>query len=460
MSVHLIAIGVCMLEPELLKLANLYPINIITLFEKAQSHYKYFGRFETTRILIELGKQNFTSVSALFERALQSDNLSLKVTSIYELTELVNNHPQHVVKLIDKVLNSNYGDLYFKDNNLLSILLARDPCIIVPLLEQALHSEISNVQWLALLAIIELAIKCPDTIIPLLEQALHIDEPRIQWMSSLKLFDMFKTHPKQIAPIFKKVMSGYTSDINTNSVMVNMLTELGKQNLNLIISLLKHSLKSDDIELEWAAVLSLIDLVKLSPEKLIPLLGIAAQSKHSHVQWLANITLVQLHKVYPQLVGPLLVDNLPAITDARGSNKKSSSLLYALRKQDPTPLIALYEKVIYGDDLCLKWLAVLELILLADNYTDQVKTILQKFWRLDKKAKQFKSARVLVELGNKDPVKVAPYFDQALQSANYDLQWAAVLELIAVIRNHPRKLFAVLEKIRQEKPANVIHITS
>lgn len=473
-----------------------YPNHLVALFDKANALQEegQASRFALTRILVQLGKQNLQTVIPLLEKALQSNQTELRLVALHELLELGRHNPQEVVGLLEQSIKcepSKSGRLH--KTRVLVELGQKNPQQIIPIFEKALQSDNIDLQWTGLLELIDLAEKFPHMVIPILERVLASENPHLKWAAVLELMELAKDHPDWVIPTLTKALSDdafYNPTLKPHSspslcVNANRLAEL------------KAGLQSTDPDIQCEALLGLTELVPEHPEEILPLFEEALRCHNPDLQWMIILELVKLTQTHPNEVIPIL----RRVLQEGEKDIKETRVLIEMGKEDFQQVLPCFEEALQLDNQKLHAAAILELFellrihlqklapllkkalrdrtlianiephksqlqqiinllekALLNCHPDLQWTTLQRFLELKILEPQqivrmidnmvqrqvnafqnyFEHTRVLVELGQQYPRLAAPIFRQALANADADLQWAAILELVAVTRLCPQ----------------------
>ena len=499
------------------ELEKIYPSHIMSLFDKASvlQDQDTIPRFALTRVLVQLGKQNLQTVIPLLEKALQSDKPELRWTALQELLEIGKLAPQQAVSILEHSIKEHQPTTAnLPQTRVLIELAQKNPEQIIPIFEKGLASHNTDLQWISILELIELAAQFPHLVIPVLERALTSDNPHLKWVAVLELIELAKHHPDWVIPTLTKALDDGafcmaplnaphtpgTPNVLNNQQITDLklalqgtntnaqceallaLTELIPHHAAEILPLFEEALQCHNPDLQWMVILELVKLTQTHPTEVIPILRrVLAEGEQS-----AHDTrvLIELGKEDMQLVLPCFEDALqldnPELHSATilelfellqiHLQKLAPLLKKALRdknivshiephKQQLQQIINLLEKAVLHCHPDLQWTTLQKFLELQILEPQQILRMLENMMqhKLNHYQEQYQNTRLLVELGQQYPKLAGPIFRQVLADNCPDLQWSAILELVAIIRLCPQ-IMAYLSEESSEAISSVTDI--
>jgi hypothetical protein len=425
------------------------------------------SRYALTRVLVELGKKNLSSVLPLLEQAILSDDCTLCWTALHELVELGNTYPQQVVSLLEHIMDHKSSSQISKESRVLIGPGEQHLDQLIPVFKDIMKGDDVDRQWLSILELIEIAPIEPDRVIPLFEEALHSNNEHIRWMVTLELFELAKHHPTQVTPILSKILNGELSVIPSSKKGRKKFTELAATLDDL--KSLEKDLLSNDTNTQWVAAVKLITLAREHPQEVTPLLtrimennptdvscrithifseldkknsshacSMTEDHEHHHDQSKQSEVLHELFELlhsHIQNLSTLLNTELPKAKSTKANKKAVETELH-----DVQQITQLIEKLVEQNHPDLQWTTLHKLLKLKLFTPEKLIVLIGKVIqnRVHTHDPNIHATRVLVELGQKFPELAEPAFKHALNVSEPELHWAAMQELQTLIKISPK----------------------
>lgn len=395
-------------------------------FQTLLKKIKPTDQFASTRVLVELGRQDFDFVAPLFKQAIMSNHPQLQWIALRELMESTRHHSKSMKTIFQNSLHYLTG---YSPTRVLIELGKQMPDTVISIFQSALASGSEQAQWAALFEISELAKIHPDFFVPLLEQSVEHEDPNLQWGAALALVKLKEEHPAHITAAINRMFSKNNLVIPVHSA--KPLFNIDHDHLGASFALLKSALHSDNEELEWQAMLELIDLAHRYPDHVVPLIEEALCNENPHIQWLATLELLELSKKFPEQMAPLLENVFSGQNDA-GTIATDSRVLVEVGKKKVLDVVPVLQQALHSDNRELKWAALLELMALGKMEHDMTMEFLEQF--LVDQNDTTNNTRVLVELGKQNPQQIIFVLKKAIAENKGSLQHAAFRELLELIK--------------------------
>lgn len=314
---------------ELSELGKFRTQEVIAFFESIlQKFYPYSFRYESIRILVNVGQKYPDKVVHILEKALSSADVKLLQASIYEITMLAEIHPTIFIPLLEHSLDHHNPHIQWITVLSLLHLAKIHPHHIAALLKKYLEDmnfipphksnahirsknaiknyqailqkgKNNNKQWNAILKITELADSDAELTIPILEQALMCHDVHIKWIAALTLIKSTLQQPESICDIFNTV---YKSQKNTNRVLFQLYPPLPCY----IKKIFSYALCSNNLDLKITTLYELFRIfIKNSykPKDFILILNEVFKKNEIYKEHIKNNRLlVNLNKNQPGIV--------------------------------------------------------------------------------------------------------------------------------------------------------------
>jgi|GEM_PF-4616720 len=438
-------------------------------------------KFENTRVLVTLGKENINAVIPLFITAFETAQLNRDATlwhaTMFELIELGKKHPALVIACIKKTLRNYHPySLRYEPTRVLVEIGRTNPREVSLILKKILNTKNDIIVTTTICEIAELSQIHPDIFSPLLgEVLLHHDNPHAQWTSALAIANLTKTHSQQVTPILQKV---FPLKKRKNKTLSPKLKHQRHLNHAKYIKIFKEGNETK----QWKTILEMIDVAHNNFEAAIPILQQALESQDQHVQWAANLTLIHLIQHQQEAKTSYLATNiqnrsttltnhavkqkinhtnsslqhitlqkllqtstitsknehhrqLNATTKNNTTNIVLDRIIPQLSKNLQSDMLEIFPTIFQNDSIALQITATYELFeMLEGNFlkSNQIIKILQQLFSHRNSIQRTQQIRLLPEIGKNNPKLVNPILQKAITSNDVYLKIAATKELFAL----------------------------